>query len=83
MTHPFVYPTISMELETAEGVFEKGTSKTLNKIVLTSSDGTKFAFEENNPSIFVDGVELTDSSDIVTLSVDKKTYTRELSVPIV
>ena len=83
MTHPFVYPTISMELETAEGVFEKGTSKTLNKIVLTSSDGTKFAFEENNPSIFVDGVELTDSSDVITLSVDKKTYTRELSVPIV
>ena len=83
MTHPFVYPTISMQLETADGVFEKNTSKTLSKIVLTSTDGTKVAFEENNPSIFVAGVELTDSSDVVTLSVDKKTYTRELASPIV
>ena len=83
MTHPFVYPTISMQLETADGVFEKNTSKTLSKIVLTSTDGTKVAFEENNPSIFVDGVELTDSSDKITLSVDKKTYTRELASPIV
>ena len=83
MTHPFIYPTISMQLETADGVFEKNTSKTLSKIVLTSTAGTKFAFEENNPNIFVAGVELTDSSDVVTLSVDKKTYTRELASPIV
>lgn len=83
MTHPFVYPTISMQLETADGVFEKNTSKTLSKIVLTSTDGTKVAFEENNPSIFVAGVQLTDPTDKVTISVDKKTYTRELASPIV
>ena len=83
MTHPFVYPTISMQLETADGVFEKNTSKTLSKIVLTSTDGTKVAFEENNPSIFVAGVQLTDPTDKVTTSVDKKTYTRELASPIV
>ena len=83
MTHPFVYPTISMQLETADGVFEKNTSKTLSKIVLTSTDGTKVAFEENNPSIFVAGVQLTDPADKVTTSVDKKTYTRELASPIV
>lgn len=83
MTHPFVYPTISMQLETADGVFEKNTSKTLSKIVLTSTDGTKVAFEENNPSIFVAGVQLTDPTDKVTISVDKKTYTRELKSPIV
>lgn len=83
MTHPFVYPTISMQLETADGVFEKNTSKTLSKIVLTSTDGTKVAFEENNPSIFVAGVQLTDPTDKVTISVDKKTYTRELANPIV
>ena len=83
MTHPFVYPTITMQLETADGVFEKNTSKTLSKIVLTSTDGTKVAFEENNPSIFVAGVQLTDPTDKVTTSVDKKTYTRELAVPIV
>lgn len=83
MTHPFVYPTISMQLETADGVFEKNTSKTLSKIVLTSTDGTKVAFEENSPSIFVAGVQLTDSSDVIKLSVDKKTYTRELASPIV
>ena len=83
MTHPFVYPTISMQLETADGVFEKNTSKTLSKIVLTSTDGTKVAFEENNPSIFVAGVQLTDPTDKVTISVDKKTYTRELAGPIV
>ena len=83
MTHPFVYPTISMQLETADGVFEKNTSKTLSKIVLTSTDGTKVAFEENNPSIFVAGVQLTDPTDKVTISVDKKTYTSELASPIV
>ena len=83
MTHPFVYPTISMQLETADGVFEKNTSKTLSKIVLTSTDGTKVAFEENNPSIFVAGVQLTDPTDKVTISVDKKTYTRKLASPIV
>ena len=83
MTHPFVYPTISMQLETADGVFEKNTSKTLSKIVLTSTDGTKVAFKENNPSIFVAGVQLTDPTDKVTISVDKKTYTRELASPIV
>lgn len=83
MTHPFVYPTISMQLETADGIFEKNTSKTLSKIVLTSTDGTKVAFEENNPSIFVAGVQLTDPTDKVTISVDKKTYTRELASPIV
>ena len=83
MTHPFVYPTISMQLETADGVFEKNTSKTLSKIVLTSTDGTKVAFEENNPSIFVAGIQLTDPTDKVTTSVDKKTYTRELASPIV
>ena len=83
MTHPFVYPTISMQLETADGVFEKNTSKTLSKIVLTSTDGTKVAFEENNPSIFVAGVQLTAPTDKVTTSVDKKTYTRELASPIV
>lgn len=83
MTHPFVYPTISMQLETADGVFEKNTSKTLSKIILTSTDGTKVAFEENNPSIFVAGVQLTDPTDKVTISVDKKTYTRELASPIV
>ena len=83
MTHPFVYPTILMQLETADGVFEKNTSKTLSKIVLTSTDGTKVAFEENNPSIFVAGVQLTDPTDKVTISVDKKTYTRELESPIV
>ena len=83
MTHPFIYPTISMQLETADGVFEKNTSKTLSKIVLTSTDGTKVAFEENNPSIFVAGVQLTDPTDKVTISVDKKTYTRELASPIV
>ena len=83
MTHPFVYPTISMQLETADGVFEKNTSKTLSKIVLTSTDGTKVAFEENNPSIFVAGVQLTDPTDKVTTSVDKKTYTRKLASPIV
>lgn len=83
MTHPFVYPTISMQLETADGVFEKNTSKTLSKIVLTSTDGTIVAFEENNPSIFVAGVQLTDPTDKVTISVDKKTYTRELKSPIV
>lgn len=83
MTHPFVYPTISIQLETADGVFEKNTSKTLSKIVLTSTDGTKVAFEENNPSIFVAGVQLTDPTDKVTISVDKKTYTRELASPIV
>ena len=83
MTHPFVYPTISMQLETADGVFEKNTSKTLSKIVLTSTDGTKVAFEENNPSIFVAGVQLTDPTDKVTISVDKKTYTRELASSIV
>ena len=43
MTHPFVYPTISMQLETADGVFEKNTSKTLSKIVLTSTDGTNIS----------------------------------------
>ena len=83
MTHPFVYPTISMQLETADGVFEKNSSKTLSKIFLTSTDGTKVAFEENNPSIFVAGVQLTDPTDKVTISVDKKTYTRELASPIV
>ena len=83
MTHPFVYPTISMQLETADGIFEKNTSKTLSKIVLTSTDGTKVAFEENNPSIFVAGVQLTDPTDKITISVDKKTYTRELASPIV
>ena len=81
MTHPFVYPTISMQLETADGVFEKNTSKTLSKIVLTSTDGTKVAFEENNPSIFAAGVQLTDPTDKVTISVDKKTYTRKLASP--
>ena len=80
MTHPFVYPTLTLTLTPPAGIYEKNTQLTFSKAVVGSSTGTKPAFEEQEPKIYVNNSEVT-TTDTTSVSSDKMTYIREFTTP--
>lgn len=80
MTHPFVYPNLSLTLTPPAGIYEKNTTLTFSKVVVNSSAGTKPAFEEQEPKIYVNNSEVT-TTDTTSVTQDKMTYVREFATP--
>lgn len=80
MTHPFVYPNLSLTLTPPAGVYEKNTTLTFSKVVVNSTKGTKPAFEKEEPKIYVNNSEVT-TTDTTSVTTDKMTYVREFATP--
>lgn len=80
MTHPFVYPNLSLTLTPPAGVYEKNTTLTFSKVVVNSTKGTKPAFEKEEPKIYVNNSEVT-TTDTTSVTADKMTYVREFATP--
>lgn len=80
MTHPFVYPNLSLTLTPPAGVYEKNTTLTFSKVVVNSTAGTKPAFEKEEPKIYVNNSEVT-TTDTTSVTQDKMTYVREFATP--
>lgn len=80
MTHPFVYPNLSLTLTPPAGVYEKNTTLTFSKVVVNSTKGTKPAFDEQEPKIYVNNSEVT-TTDTTSVTTDKMTYVREFATP--
>lgn len=80
MTHPFVYPNLSLTLTPPAGVYEKNTTLTFSKVVVNSTKGTKPAFEKEEPKIYVNNSEVT-TTDTTSVTTDKMTYVREFAAP--
>lgn len=80
MTHPFVYPNLSLTLTPPAGVYEKNTTLTFSKVVVNSTKGTKPAFDEQEPKIYVNNSEVT-TTDTTSVTTDKMTYVREFAAP--
>ena len=80
MTHPFVYPNLSLTLTPPAGVYEKNTTLTFSKVVVKSTKGTKPAFEKEEPKIYVNNSEVT-TTDTTSVTTDKMTYVREFATP--
>ena len=80
MTHPFVYPNLSLTLTPPAGVYEKNTTLTFSKVVVNSTKGTKQAFEKEEPKIYVNNSEVT-TTDTTSVTADKMTYVREFATP--
>lgn len=76
MTHPFVYPTLSVELVDDAGIFEIGTAKTLSKIIVKSTGGSLDAFASGvKPEILINGVAYVPTSTEETLTDTEYTVT--------
>lgn len=80
MTHPFVYPNLSLTLTPPAGVYEKNTTLTFSKVVVNSTKGTKPAFEKEEPKIYINNSEVT-TTDTTSVTTDKMTYVREFATP--
>lgn len=61
MLHPFIYPSISISLDEGTGLFEYGTEKILNYIIVYSHGGSASAFSEDKISLSVGGRVLNET----------------------
>lgn len=56
ITHPFVAPTLSMNISDIGGIFQKNTTKNITSISLTSSGGSVGAFKDKTVQLFNNNV---------------------------
>lgn len=81
LTHPFVAPTLSMNVIDAPGLFEKKTAKSISSITLNSVGGSEGAFKRGVIQLMANNVVI----DITTYTVVKNSDTSAtitLTVPL-